>query len=221
MDRKITLNHIFLPYLYFTLLSTGMILATGYLLTSTRGPVKSYAKELSQTDAIQVNLSKDVNYQINVSEQETNDIRAKKIDAYFAKLDRPISPLVGLGEVFVAEADKNQIDWRLLPAIAMAESGGGRSKTANYTSNIFGWGFNDDASRNDPSVNIHDSFEQGIRLVSQKMRESYYDKELQTVEQIVTKYNPGSVIRAGGKPEEATWTLQIKNFMQTINDIEI
>lgn len=221
MDRKNFINFIVLPYLYFTFLSTGMILACGYLLTSTRGPVKTYAQELSRDDAIQVNLSKDVDNQIEVIQSQTDDIRAKKIDAYFAKLKNPQSPLVGYGKVFVAEADKNQIDWRLLPAIAMAESGGGRSKTANFTNNIFGWGFNDDANKNDPSVNIHDSFDHGIKLVSEKIRSSYYDKGLQDIEEIVTKYNPGSVDRAGGKPEDATWTKQIKGFMQSINDIEL
>jgi hypothetical protein len=39
-------------------------------------------------------------------------------------------------EVFVAEADAHGLDWRLLPSLALVESGGGRTMKAN---NLFGW----------------------------------------------------------------------------------
>lgn len=59
---------------------------------------------------------------------------AEKIDAYFAKRDMPLE---GYGAKMVAEAEKNNLDWRLLPAIAVKESTGG--KFACYK-NPFGWG---------------------------------------------------------------------------------
>lgn len=218
MDRKNYKNFIVLPYLYFTFLSTGMILACGYLISTTKGPIKSYASELKENDAIKVNISKDVDLNIELTEKKTTDLRAKKIDQYFANKK---SPLSGYGEVFVREADKNQIDWRLLAAIAMKESGGGKSKTANETNNLFGWGFNDDPSKNDPAIHNHDSYEHGITLVSQKLRESYYDKGLKTVDEIVTKYTPASVRAAGGVAENSTWSINVKQFMEAINNIEL
>ncbi|MBU4480459.1 glucosaminidase domain-containing protein [Patescibacteria group bacterium] len=60
--------------------------------------------------------------------------RADKIDAYFAKREMPLE---GYGSKMVAEAEKNDIDWRLLPAIAIKESTGGKF-ACGY--NPFGWG---------------------------------------------------------------------------------
>jgi hypothetical protein len=39
-------------------------------------------------------------------------------------------------ELFIAEADAHGLDWRLLPSLALLESGGGRVAKGN---NIFGW----------------------------------------------------------------------------------
>ena len=38
--------------------------------------------------------------------------------------------------VFISEADINGLDWRLLPSLALVESGGGRKARGN---NLFGW----------------------------------------------------------------------------------
>lgn len=39
-------------------------------------------------------------------------------------------------ELFVSEADAYGLDWRLLPSLALVESGGGRAARGN---NLFGW----------------------------------------------------------------------------------
>jgi hypothetical protein len=39
-------------------------------------------------------------------------------------------------ELFIAEADAYHLDWRLLPSLALVETGGGRVAKGN---NIFGW----------------------------------------------------------------------------------
>jgi hypothetical protein len=64
------------------------------------------------------------------------DDRAKNIDAYFAKNNLP---LAGYGETFVKVADKYDLDYRLLPAIAMRESTGGKHACPNDKDNVFGW----------------------------------------------------------------------------------
>lgn len=46
------------------------------------------------------------------------------------------SPLENLAIVFVRTADEHRLDWRLLPAISMVETSGGKHGTP---SNIFGW----------------------------------------------------------------------------------
>lgn len=60
--------------------------------------------------------------------------QARKIDAYYAKRGMPLE---GYGEKMILEAEKNNLDWRLLPAIAIKESTGGKF-ACGY--NPFGWG---------------------------------------------------------------------------------
>jgi hypothetical protein len=62
---------------------------------------------------------------------------AQKIDAYFH--DRKM-PLEGYGPKMVAEAEKNGLDWRVLPAIAVRESTGGIHACKRVAHNFFGWG---------------------------------------------------------------------------------
>lgn len=61
------------------------------------------------------------------------DERAERIDRFFTEHGMP---LAGYGRKFIEEADKNGIDWRLLPAIAIRESSGGKQACGN---NPFGW----------------------------------------------------------------------------------
>ncbi len=65
--------------------------------------------------------------------------KAKKIDKYF--LDKGL-PLAGYGKKFVEEAEKNNLDYTMLPAIAMIESTGYKNvcKSASGKYNGFGWG---------------------------------------------------------------------------------
>lgn len=60
--------------------------------------------------------------------------RAGKIDAYYAKRNMPLE---GYGMKMVLEAEKNDLDWRLLPALAIRETTGGKFACHN---NPFGWG---------------------------------------------------------------------------------
>lgn len=62
--------------------------------------------------------------------------RAEAIDRYFGKRDMPLE---GHGMKMVEEAEKHSLDWRLLPAIAIQESGGGKHATLRCTNNPFGW----------------------------------------------------------------------------------
>ncbi len=61
------------------------------------------------------------------------DERMARIDRYFAERNMP---LVGYGAEFVEAADQCNMDWRLLPAIAVRESSGGKQTCGN---NPFGW----------------------------------------------------------------------------------
>ena len=59
---------------------------------------------------------------------------AEKIDAYFKNRSMP---LYGFGKKMAEEAESHDLDWRLLPAISVRESSGGKEA---FSYNPFGWG---------------------------------------------------------------------------------
>lgn len=61
------------------------------------------------------------------------DPRVLRLTAFLSKLHCPVAPL---SKDFVEAADDNSLDWRLLPSIAVIESGGGKAARNN---NLFGW----------------------------------------------------------------------------------
>ena len=93
------------------------------------------------------------------------DPRLVQIREFFLKYN---SPVHYLAPEFLEAADENGLDWRLLPTIAMVESGGGRNYTKN---NIFGWA---SCRRGFPSVR------EGIRTVASRLANSklYKGKDL-------------------------------------------
>lgn len=66
-------------------------------------------------------------------ESASPDPRTVRLKKFFAKLHCPV---IDLADEFVHAADDNQLDWRLLPSIAVIESGGGKAFRNN---NVFGW----------------------------------------------------------------------------------
>src|SRR3989338_5439452 len=68
---------------------------------------------------------------------ENRMARAEAIDRYFEAREMPLS---GMGMKMVEEAERNDIDWRLLPAIAIRESTGGKNACKGAEFNSFGWG---------------------------------------------------------------------------------
>ena len=72
--------------------------------------------------------------EIQEQKEAVKDERATRLNNYFAKWDMPLE---GYGEKFVTEADKYGLDWKLMPAIGVQESSGGKYLKNN---NPFGWG---------------------------------------------------------------------------------
>lgn len=73
------------------------------------------------------------------AETEAKILKAKgdAIDAYFK--DRGM-PLFGTGLKMATEAEKNGLDWRLVAAISVRESTGGKFECVRVPNNAFGWG---------------------------------------------------------------------------------
>lgn len=103
------------------------------------------------------------------------DARCKSLRAFFERYE---SPLVTHSADFLQAADRHRLDWRLLPAIAMVESSGGKHCEGF---NPFGW---------DGGKARFRSFPHGIRRVAGRFARSriYRGK---TPREILTRYNPG------------------------------
>lgn len=87
------------------------------------------------------------------------------------------SPLDRHAEVFLSAADSNGLDWRLLPALAMVESSGGKHYIRN---NVFGW---------DSGRARFRSIQDGIVQIAAKLvtLPAYKGKDLQG---LLRTYNP-------------------------------
>jgi len=131
--------------------------------------------------------------------------KADFIDAYFAEHDMPLE---GTGMKMVEEAEKNGLDWRLLPAIAIRESTGGKNDCKKASNNAFGWG----------SCKISfKSNEQAIEVVAKNLggnnpnTAKHYNNK--TNKQILQAYNPPSVI--------PNYAQQVLSIMKNIGDEDL
>lgn len=134
--------------------------------------------------------------------------KAESIDLYFKSRGMP---LFGTGMKMVEEAEKNNIDWRLLPAIAVRESTGGKYDCIKVDFNPFGWG----------SCKIgFSSNEEAIEVVARnlggnnpKTQKHYGNKNLK---EILRAYNPPSIV-----PKYAEQVISIMNAIGKENIEEI
>jgi len=105
---------------------------------------------------------------------KTSDNRLKQLEIFFAEHD---CPLRKHAQDFIAAADQNDLDWRLLPSISFIESSGGKDYRNN---NPFGWA---SCEQKFPSIRA------GIHAVASRLANSplYRDKDLNG---ILATYNP-------------------------------
>ncbi len=102
------------------------------------------------------------------------DPRFQRLKAY---LKNRQSPIEDLSADFIAAADRHSLDWRLLPAISVAESSGGKRYKNN---NIFGWG---SCEVRFPTVR------KGIHIVAERLAQSDLYRNKST-DEILRTYNP-------------------------------
>lgn len=116
---------------------------------------------------------------------ENSDARIKALDEFFASYN---SPLKGHGATIVAEADKNKIDYRLLPAIAMQES----TLCKKIIKNSYNcWGFGIYSKK----VTKFTSYDEAIKVVTSTLAKKYVQKGYVSISEIVSKYTPNDTGR--------------------------
>ncbi len=128
------------------------------------------------------------------------DARAKIIEDFFKEYK---SPLAQNSSTFVKISDKYQLDWRLLPSIAMQESNGGK-KVIKDSYNPFGYGIYGKL------VIRFQSWDEAIERVGRVLREDYLNQGLKNPTQIMAKYTPPSLAKSG------TWAKGVSSFMEEL-----
>ncbi|MBI2314975.1 glucosaminidase domain-containing protein [Candidatus Daviesbacteria bacterium] len=128
------------------------------------------------------------------------DARAKIIEDFFKEYK---SPLAQNSSTFVKISDKYQLDWRLLPSIAMQESNGGK-RVIKDSYNPFGYGVYGKL------VIKFQSWDEAIERVGRTLREDYLNKGLKNPTQIMAKYTPPSLAKGGA------WAKGVSSFMEEL-----
>jgi hypothetical protein len=130
----------------------------------------------------------------------TTDARIAVLEAFFKQHK---SPLEGLADEIVTEADKNGLDYRLLPAIAMQESNLCKKIPKGVENNCWGFGIYGKKRTS------FDTYSDGIRIISKTLADKYVAYGLETPEQIMSKYTPGS---------NGSWAEGVIYFMDRIHE---
>ncbi|PIS20876.1 hypothetical protein COT52_01500 [candidate division WWE3 bacterium CG08_land_8_20_14_0_20_43_13] len=126
------------------------------------------------------------------------DARGAVIEQFLAYHQSPMAPY---GRYLVTMADKYNIPWNLMPAIAMQESNAGKKIPAG-SFNPFGWAIFGD------QVKGFGSWEESIETVAKGLRKNYFDQGLTTPEAIMPKYCPPSLGKGG------PWAKGVRFFME-------
>ncbi len=132
---------------------------------------------------------------------ESEDARAQLIAQFLERHNSPMQPYDFYGKKLVEIADRYQIDFRLLPAIAMQESNLCKNQNPGAPKNCLGFGIHKSGTLD------FDSYEAGFERAGRELKAYYIDKGLLTVEQIESKYTPSS---------NGSWANSVNQWMAEI-----
>ncbi|PIZ66023.1 hypothetical protein COY14_01075 [Candidatus Roizmanbacteria bacterium CG_4_10_14_0_2_um_filter_36_9] len=110
------------------------------------------------------------------------DRRIAVLKSFFRKHN---SPLYEHADFIVKISDKYELDYRLIPAIAMQESTACKFIPQN-SYNCWGWGIYGD------KVTRFESYPDAIDTIARGLKIYYIDRGLKTPEEIMAKYTPSS-----------------------------
>jgi hypothetical protein len=202
--RNLTLISIFFlftPIVIFTSIFTLLSLPTSIkaedfedtapkanVINAPKSGVRVYASLPSDTPSI-------------TGEVETADGRVEVIRKYLRYYYSPLEPYAN---ILVSEADKNNLDYKLLTAIAQQESNLCKKMPAG-TYNCWGWGIHSEGTL------AFDNYEEGIGIVSDGLKRDYIQDGLTSVEEIMGKYTPLS---------NGSWADGVNKFMEDIENMD-
>jgi len=136
--------------------------------------------------------------QLVVYQAEPADTRVTKLRTYLESND---SPIADQAQAFISEADRNKLDWKLVAAIAGAESTFGK-QIPQDSFNAWGWGI---PTGSQSGIGFN-NWEHGIATVSEGLAKNYYGRGAKTI------YDVGWIYAANG----ISWGNHVSYFMDQI-----
>jgi len=117
---------------------------------------------------------------------ETDDSRSAIIAKFLERHNSPMVPYDHYGQKLVEIADRYNLDFRLLPAIAMQESNLCKNTHSEAPHNCLGFGIHEKGTLD------FDTYESGFERAGKELRAFYVNQGRITPEQIMKKYTPSS-----------------------------
>ena len=116
--------------------SLGVVPQTphGFLTSTSQIVFSQKLNSSSATSAVALSAQQADDFALLKAKEQKE--KAAAIDNYFRARGMPLR---GTGLTMVLEAEKNSLDWRLLPALAVRESTGGKHECQRVKNNRFGW----------------------------------------------------------------------------------
>jgi mannosyl-glycoprotein endo-beta-N-acetylglucosaminidase len=124
--------------------------------------------------------------------------------------------LKGQGQTFISAAQQYNLDPKFLAAIAMFESGRGTSNKARNMKNISG----QTVSGNPSQYRTFNSVEDSIYALAQNLRTNYFDKGINTIPAIATKYAPPNAENDPGKTN-TEWPGSVTKFYKAFGGSDV
>ena len=183
-----------------------IFLSTGVILISVAG-IQFYLQGITWRDflgnpseAVRASIAGNIGGQ-NQTEISTfleiQDARAQLVTNFLARYNSPLKPHAEYGKLFVEIADEQEMDFRLLPAIAMQESNLCKV-TPPGSYNCLGLGVHAKGTWE------FASYAENFRTAANVLKANYIDKGLVTPEQIMRKYTPSS---------NGSWAASVNQWM--------
>lgn len=185
---------LFILYFVVILVSFGI----GFKLSAMDRQLSYYRHVMDDLELISlVSTEQDKTETEILSEFKTGDIRVANLKYFFRKYE---SVLYDKSDFIVKMADQYKLDYRLIPAIAMQESGLCKH-IYEGSHNCWGWGIYGN------KVTRFESYEEAIETISRGLKKNYIDKGLVTPEDIMRKYTP---------PSTGSWAFGVNFFLKII-----
>lgn len=128
---------------------------------------------------------------------EVGDARPVIVANFLRRYKSPMEPHDEYGKLLVEIADRYEIDFRLLPAIAMQESGLCKAIPEN-SYNCLGFGIHSRGTLR------FESYEAAFDRAARELKKNYIDQGRTTPEQIMKKYTPSS---------NGSWAVSVSQWM--------